>query len=156
MADGRPASREIVEHPGAVGIVAWDGERMAMVRQWRQAAGRETPEILADPGIRARSRTRRRREPGGGVRGDRCHVGGRSRLLDRARSAPSTSLVWLATDLAPTSASGPEDESLSLEWLGLDQAMDAVASGVVSDAKSLVAISGSRAGWAAPRQGRGA
>jgi hypothetical protein len=43
MADGRPARREIIEHPGAVGIIAWDGARMAMVRQWRQPAGRETP-----------------------------------------------------------------------------------------------------------------
>ena len=40
MADGRPATREIIEHPGAVAILAWDGARLAMVRQWRQAAGR--------------------------------------------------------------------------------------------------------------------
>ena len=53
MANGRAATREIVEHPGAVAILAWNGERLAVVRQWRQAAGRVTTELPAgtrDPG----------------------------------------------------------------------------------------------------------
>jgi len=29
MADGRPAQREIIEHPGAVAILAWDGQLLA-------------------------------------------------------------------------------------------------------------------------------
>ena len=35
--DGHRTTREVVEHPGAVAILAWDGERLAMVRQWRHA-----------------------------------------------------------------------------------------------------------------------
>ena len=34
--DGEEADREIVEHPGAVGIVAHDGERVYLVRQPRE------------------------------------------------------------------------------------------------------------------------
>ena len=34
---GRRTTREVVEHPGAVAILAWDGERLAMVSQWRAA-----------------------------------------------------------------------------------------------------------------------
>jgi 8-oxo-dGTP pyrophosphatase MutT (NUDIX family) len=34
--DGEEAEREIVEHPGAVGIVAHDGERVYLVRQPRE------------------------------------------------------------------------------------------------------------------------
>jgi ADP-ribose pyrophosphatase len=45
--DGHRTTREIVEHPGAVAILAWDGERVAMVRQWRHATGRELLEIPA-------------------------------------------------------------------------------------------------------------
>ena len=41
LADGRRTRREIVEHPGAVVIAAWDGERLATVRQWRHPAGSE-------------------------------------------------------------------------------------------------------------------
>ena len=41
--DGKEAEREIVEHPGAVGVVAHDGERVYLVRQPREAVG--------DPGL---------------------------------------------------------------------------------------------------------
>jgi 8-oxo-dGTP pyrophosphatase MutT (NUDIX family) len=41
--DGKEAEREIVDHPGAVGVVAHDGERMYLVRQPREA--------VDDPGL---------------------------------------------------------------------------------------------------------
>ena len=41
--DGEEAEREIVDHPGAVGVVAHDGERMYLVRQPREA--------VDDPGL---------------------------------------------------------------------------------------------------------
>jgi ADP-ribose pyrophosphatase len=42
------ASREVVDHPGAVGIVALDAEgRILLVRQWRHAVGRALWEIPA-------------------------------------------------------------------------------------------------------------
>jgi 8-oxo-dGTP pyrophosphatase MutT (NUDIX family) len=41
--DGEEAEREIVEHPGAVGVVAHDGERVYLVRQPREA--------VDDPGL---------------------------------------------------------------------------------------------------------
>jgi 8-oxo-dGTP pyrophosphatase MutT (NUDIX family) len=39
--DGETAEREIVVHPGAVGIVAYDDEIVYMVRQPREAVGEE-------------------------------------------------------------------------------------------------------------------
>jgi 8-oxo-dGTP pyrophosphatase MutT (NUDIX family) len=36
FADGEEADREIVEHPGAVAVVAFDGDRLFMVRQPRE------------------------------------------------------------------------------------------------------------------------
>jgi 8-oxo-dGTP pyrophosphatase MutT (NUDIX family) len=39
--DGQEAEREIVAHPGAVAIVAHDGERMFLVRQPREAVGEQ-------------------------------------------------------------------------------------------------------------------
>ena len=41
--DGEEAEREIVEHPGAVGVVAHDGETLYLVRQPREPVG--------DPGL---------------------------------------------------------------------------------------------------------
>ena len=40
--DGGEADREVVAHPGAVGIVAHDGERMYFVRQPREAVGEQS------------------------------------------------------------------------------------------------------------------
>ena len=45
--DGEESEREIVEHPGAVGVVAHDGERIYMVRQPREAV--EDPALLELP-----------------------------------------------------------------------------------------------------------
>ena len=45
--DGHRTTREVVEHPGAVAMLAWDGERLAMVRQWRHATGQVLLEIPA-------------------------------------------------------------------------------------------------------------
>jgi 8-oxo-dGTP pyrophosphatase MutT (NUDIX family) len=46
-ADGEEVEREVVGHPGAVGIVAWDGEHVWLVRQPREAAG--DPALLEVP-----------------------------------------------------------------------------------------------------------
>ena len=45
--DGEEAEREIVEHPGAVGVVAHDGERLYLVRQPREAV--DDPALLELP-----------------------------------------------------------------------------------------------------------
>jgi 8-oxo-dGTP pyrophosphatase MutT (NUDIX family) len=45
--DGEEVEREIAVHPGAVGIVAHDGERIWLVRQPREAVG--VPDLLEIP-----------------------------------------------------------------------------------------------------------
>jgi 8-oxo-dGTP pyrophosphatase MutT (NUDIX family) len=45
--DGEEAERDIVEHPGAVGVVVLDGERLWLVRQPREAIG--SPDLLELP-----------------------------------------------------------------------------------------------------------
>jgi 8-oxo-dGTP pyrophosphatase MutT (NUDIX family) len=45
--DGGEADREIVAHPGAVGVVAHDGEQVFLVRQPREAVG--APDVLELP-----------------------------------------------------------------------------------------------------------
>lgn len=46
-ADGEVVEREIVGHPGAVGIVAHDGEQLWLVRQPREAVGEYLLELPA-------------------------------------------------------------------------------------------------------------
>ena len=45
--DGEEVEREVVRHPGAVGIVVWDDERVWLVRQPREAVG--DPRLLEIP-----------------------------------------------------------------------------------------------------------
>jgi 8-oxo-dGTP pyrophosphatase MutT (NUDIX family) len=45
--DGEEAEREIVEHPGAVGVVAYEGETLYLVRQPREAV--DEPALLELP-----------------------------------------------------------------------------------------------------------
>jgi 8-oxo-dGTP pyrophosphatase MutT (NUDIX family) len=45
--DGEEVEREIVEHPGAVGVVAHDDDRIWLVRQPREAVG--APDLLEVP-----------------------------------------------------------------------------------------------------------
>jgi ADP-ribose pyrophosphatase len=47
LPDGKPARRELVRHPGAVAIVAVDGDDVLLVRQYRLAADRIMLEIPA-------------------------------------------------------------------------------------------------------------
>jgi len=48
MPDGQQADREVVEHPGAVGIVAIDPEdQVLLIRQYRHPVGRQLWEIPA-------------------------------------------------------------------------------------------------------------
>jgi 8-oxo-dGTP pyrophosphatase MutT (NUDIX family) len=46
-ADGEEVTRDLVEHGGAVGVVAHDGEQLFLVRQPREAVGR--PDLLELP-----------------------------------------------------------------------------------------------------------
>jgi 8-oxo-dGTP pyrophosphatase MutT (NUDIX family) len=150
MADGRPAQREIVEHPGAVAILAWDGERLAAVRQWRQAAGRQTLELPAgtrDPDEAPRRTAERELAEEVGVAAGTWEAG--PGFWTAPGFCTEFLTLWLATDLRAVSAAGPEDEAIEASWLTLDQALAAVANGEIDDAKSLVGIY-----WLARRLGR--
>jgi ADP-ribose pyrophosphatase len=151
MADGGPAQREIVEHPGAVAILAWDGERLAVVRQWRQAAGRQTLELPAgtrDPGEAPQQTAERELAEECGVAAGEWEPG--PGFWTAPGFCTEFLTVWLATDLHQVTAAGPEDEALEVSWLTLDQALSAVAEGAINDAKSLVGIF-----WLARRLGTG-
>ena len=139
--DGHRTSREVVEHPGAVGILAWDGRRIAVVRQWRHATGQALLEIPAgtlEPNEPAADTARRELSEEAGLAAEVWEAG------PRFYTAPGfcTELLqlFLATELRPTEAGGDEDESLEASWLTLDEAVTAVDGGDIRDAKSIVGI----------------
>jgi ADP-ribose diphosphatase len=139
--DGRRAVREVVEHPGAVAILAVDGERLAMVRQWRQAAAADLLEIPAgtrEPGESPIVTARRELAEECGLDAGHWEEG------PSFYTAPgfSTELLtlFLATDLRLTEVEPPDDEALERSWLSVSDALAAADGGTIRDAKSLVGI----------------
>jgi len=141
--DGHRATREIVEHPGAVAILAWDGSRLALVRQWRHATGRALLEIPAgtlepDEAPAATARRELAEEVGLAAR---TWVEG-PRFYTTPGFSTELMHVFLATELSEATADADEDEQLEPSWLSLDDALAAIDGGRIEDAKSMAAI-----GW---------
>ncbi len=138
---GRRSTREVVEHPGAVGVLAWDGERLAMVRQWRHATGGALLEIPAGT-------LEEDEEPLATARRELAEESGLAAATwvtgPRFYTAPGfcTELMhlFLATDLADASASADDDEELEPSWLSLPDALGAIEDGSVADAKTIAGI----------------
>ena len=149
-ADGSRATRDIAGHPGAVAILAIDGEdRVLLVRQYRVAVGELLLEIPAgtldiaddgtveDPDLAAR----RELEEETGMRA------GAWRKVARFYTAPgfTSELMHLYLATALTSADvdrlGPDDdEHLLLETMPVRDAVAAAERGEFADAKTLVGL----------------
>jgi ADP-ribose pyrophosphatase len=147
--DGHRTRREIVEHPGAVAILAWDGERLAMVSQWRHATGRPLLEIPAgtlEPDELPAETARRELAEECGLAAATWEDG------PRFYTAPGfcTELmhVYLATDLTEAPSLADPDEQLEPSWMTLGDALEAIDDGRIVDAKSLAAV-----GWLARHLG---
>jgi ADP-ribose pyrophosphatase len=141
LANGREATREIVEHPGAVGILAWDGTRLAMVRQWRQPAAQDLLEIPAgtlDPGESPPTTAARELSEECGLAAERWDQG--PSFFTAPGFCTERLTLFLATGLSDTEADAPEDELLERSWLTLAEAVAAVEEGRVIDAKSVAGI----------------
>jgi ADP-ribose pyrophosphatase len=141
LASGRTAGREVVEHPGAVGILAWDGSRVALVRQWRHAVGGNLLEIPAgtlDPGEQPLATARRELAEECAMSAE-SWVAGPSFFTAPGFCTERLSL-FLASELSETSVEAPEDEDLELSWLTLPDALAAIDSGEIADAKSIAGL----------------
>ena len=135
-------AREIVEHRGAVAIVAVDDQsRVLLVRQYRAGAGRETLEIPAgtleegeDPALCA---TRELKEETG-------YSAMQWKPLGYFFSSPGfcteKMYLFLARQLTTGTATPEEDESIAVEWLPLAQAVDAIERGEIVDGKTMVGL----------------
>jgi ADP-ribose pyrophosphatase len=149
MPDDEVADRQVVEHPGAVAVVALDeAGRVLMIRQYRHPVGHRLWELPA--GLRD-------------VSGEPPRVTAERELLEetgyRARdwqvlidfySSPGISTEWIRVFLARDLAAVPaaqrdfvprhEETQLQIGWAGLDEALEAFLAGDLHNGVTAVGI----------------
>ncbi len=139
--DGHRTTREIVEHPGAVAILAWDGARLAMVRQWRHATAQvllEVPAGTLEPGEPPPDTARRELAEEVGLAAGRWEFG--PRFYTAPGFCDEVMHVFLATELRDASGEADADELLEPLWMPLDEALTAIDDGRIMDAKTIAAV----------------
>jgi len=142
MPSGREAVREVVEHSGAVTIVAVDREgHVLLVRQYRHPTGRSLLELPAgtlDRDEEPEACAARELAEETGFRA------GRLQRLGGFFVSPGYSTeyiqAYLATDLEPGSAGGDDEEEIQVLALPLVEVLRLVEAGELEDAKSLAAL----------------
>lgn len=149
MPDGHVVGRDVLEHPGAVAVVALDaGERVLIIRQYRHPVGRMLWEIPA--GLRD-------------VAGEPLHVTAERELLEEAGyraadwrvltdsfSSPGISSERLRIFLARGLVEVPEAERsyvpeheeayLTLTWVPLDEAVARLLAGELHNGVTAIGI----------------
>jgi 8-oxo-dGTP pyrophosphatase MutT (NUDIX family) len=139
--DGEQAEREIVAHPGAVAVVAHDGEHLFMVRQPREAVDEqallELPAGKLDhdgEGPLATAQRELAEEIGKGARSWRALT----RFYTSPGFAEEECHLFLATDLYDEAAEAEEDERIEVVKVPLERLDETIAG--CRDAKSLVGL----------------
>lgn len=141
-ANGKTSTREVVEHKGAVAIVAIDSMgRVILEKQFRKAAeeilieipagkleGEEEPESCA---------LRELEEETGFIPGNIRHL---TTIYSSPGFTNEKIHIYMATDLTKGSVHPDEDERIDLIYVSLNEAIDMINNGDIRDAKTVVGI----------------
>ena len=142
LANGAPAWREVVRHPGAVVVVPVDGQgNVYLVRQYRYPYGKALLEVPAgklEPGEPPLSAAKRELEEEVGARAGRWT--GMGQLLPTPGFCDERQYVYLARGLELGQSHPDEDEFLEVVKLPLEQAVDMAGDGRLEDCKTVAAI----------------
>jgi 8-oxo-dGTP pyrophosphatase MutT (NUDIX family) len=148
MPGGGTSQRDVVEHPGAVGIVALDGpegsERVLTVRQYRHPVRRRLVELPAglldkqdEPAVDAAARE---------LVEETGHEAARWDVLVDALNSPGMAneaiRVYLARDLRRVEQPETEHEEadMTTAWVPLTEAVEAVLEGKIENGMAIMGI----------------
>jgi ADP-ribose pyrophosphatase len=142
LPSGKETVREVVEHNGAVAIVAVDEEKnVLLVRQFRHAASKELLEIPAggiDPGETPEETARREMQEEAG------YAPGHLEFLGGFYSAPGYASeylhLFLATELMPARLIAEDTEEIKLVRMPLKEVIELIHKGDIEDAKSIAGL----------------
>ena len=141
---GRWTIREVVRHPGSVVVIPWNGRAVALIEQYRHAAGRRVLELPAgklDGAGETPEETARREcieeaglDPGTLVRVHACFTS--------PGFTDEYSHIFLAGDLTPVEAEpqGIEEEQADIVWMTADEVRHALETGSFEDATTIIGL----------------
>jgi ADP-ribose pyrophosphatase len=142
MPDGQVRKREIVEHRGAIAIVAiTQDDSVLLVRQFRSGPNRVLLEIPAG--------TRETGEPveecvQRELQEETGHRAGEIRRLLGFYSSPGFCdeylEIFVATNLSPSRLTADDDEHIAVESVPVDRLAEMMRSGEICDAKSIAGL----------------
>ena len=140
LPNGNVSQRDIVRHPGAVGIVALtDSGKICLVRQWRATLDRATLEIPAgklEPGEDPLACAKRElKEETGMTAGNIAFL---TTLAPSIGCSDELIHLYMATDLSCGDAHPDADEFVKAELIDLDTCINLVLDGRIEDAKTVV------------------
>lgn len=142
MDGGVIAVRETIRHPGAVCMVpVTDDRKLLLVTQYRHAAGRRLLELPAgtlEPGEEPLAAVSRELQEEVGQRP------GRVVPLGGFFVAPGYTTeyihLYICSELEPSRLDGDEDEDIEVEVRSPAEALAAIESGEICDAKSVIGV----------------
>lgn len=142
LPDGRLTSRDVVEHPDAVSIVAIDGDRkVLLVKQYRRATNDfmlEVPAGVIDSNEEPIDAAQRELREETGYQAESLG------FLGSFYAAPGILTermhAFLATGLTENPLPADEDENIQVQRIPLTDAFEMASTGVLIDAKSIVSL----------------
>lgn len=142
LPNGETATREVIEHPGAVAVVALTEQgELLMVRQYRHATGEILLEIPAgkrDGGESPLACAHRELEEETGYRARQWQT------LFSYFSTPGFSdellYIMMATDLEPGEAHTDDEEFIEVVTVPVAEAIQMIYQGGIRDAKSIIGV----------------
>lgn len=142
LPDGREAEREVIRHPGGVGVLALDEENhIIMVRQYRYAAGEILLEIPAgrlEPGEQPCETGKRELREETGFRAGRFEPLGE--IIPTGGYDSEIIWLFLARDLSPGDTCFDDGEFVETVRIPFEKALRDVMSGKIRDGKTAFAI----------------
>lgn len=140
LPNGVETTREVIRHPGAVGIIALQDHKLFLVRQYRYAIGRETLEIPAgklDSQETPEACAQRELREETGYRGTMEHI---STFYTTPGFTDEVMHLFMAKDLVWDPLDPDDDEFLGLEKIPWDEAVLRAQRSDFNDAKTILGI----------------
>lgn len=142
LLSGVETTREVVEHPGAVAVVAITADNeLVLVRQFRKATGEvllEVPAGVPLKGEKGEEAARRELEEETGY-----HAGKITKVWEGyASPGYSNELIcyYLAQDMNLMKQKTDEDESIEVDMVEVELCLDLIKTGKIKDNKTIVGV----------------